>query len=458
MVPDLTSERSILSICLRNPEKIFEVEEVLEKNDLQKDTNRKLYHAILELAKESKSVKLDTTVIEAKLTELGYQENIEGVVDLADACFHFDVEESNLFQFVKNVKSVSVRKALIASIEKTQKTLQSGDLDLFESIELVESNILGSINLIDRKETGGVQMGEGIEWMQDATEETMGFSTGYSKLDKLIGRARRNSLNFIGARPKTGKSFLAMNLAKNFAIDQGIPTLITDTELDKKETQKRLCAIISGVPLEYIDNGYWRSDKGMINAVECAWEVVRKAPIYHAEVIGKSTYEIINIMRSWMIKHVGLDEEGKAKDCMFIHDYLKMQSATDLKGGLAEWQALGLQMSELKNFVGKYNASMFCFGQLNREHDVAGADRITWTATSVSLLENKTAEELQEHGPARGNKKLTTIMSRYSAGHDYNDYLCFNLEGEVGRFVEDKNKSEISIGVLESKVMEKIGE
>ena len=59
---------------------------------------------------------------------------------------------------------------------------------------------------------------------------------------------------------------------------------------------------------------------------------------------------------------------------------------------------------------------------------IAASDRISWYASSCSILSAKLYEEIQEEGPNNGNVKLITILSRHAEGSQMNDWLNYRFD------------------------------
>jgi hypothetical protein len=87
---------------------------------------------------------------------------------------------------------------------------------------------------------------------------------------------------------------------------------------------------------------------------------------------------------------------------------------------------------------------MLLLAQLNRENQIAAADRILWYVSNFSVLSRKEREEVEEDGPIAGNMKLRTMLTRYGPGMDSEDYLNLKVEHDRMYLEEGKLKSELS--------------
>ncbi len=82
--------------------------------------------------------------------------------------------------------------------------------------------------------------------------------------------------------------------------------------------------------------------------------------------------------------------------------------------------------------------------QLNRENQIAAADRILWYVSNFSILGHKDQEEVEEDGPIAGNMKLRTMLTRYGPGMGFEDYLNLRVQHDRMHLEEGRLKSELS--------------
>jgi hypothetical protein len=159
-------------------------------------------------------------------------------------------------------------------------------------------------------------------------------------------------------------------------------------------------------------------------------------------------------MRRWLAKEVGLNHQGKAKDCVIIYDYLKIMDAAELKGDMKEYQALGFLMTSLHNFAIRYEVPILAFIQLNRDgitrestDTASGSDRIVWLCSNFTIYKKKSDEEIAKDGPENGNRKLVPLIARHGEGLEDKDYINVNMIGKYGKLVEGKTAFELDDGV-----------
>ena len=166
---------------------------------------------------------------------------------------------------------------------------------------------------------------------------------------------------------QTGKTLFAENAGIHIAKELKIPVLNLDTEMMRQDHQDRGIAMLTEVPINEIETGQFANSAYKDKKLRDMAEAVKDIPYYHKTIGGKPLEDQLSIMRRWLAKEVGLNHQGKAKDCVIVYDYLKIMDAAEIKGDMKEYQALGFLMTSLHNFAIRYEVPILAFIQLNRD-------------------------------------------------------------------------------------------
>jgi len=249
-----------------------------------------------------------------------------------------------------------------------------------------------------------------------------------------------------------GKTSIAINMAINIA-KQKIPVLFLDTEMKGEDHKNKGLSIFSfdskyQIPIHRIETGQFEAKKAKTLIDE-----YQELPYYFNSIGGMPFEEQLSIMRRWIAKEVGINDNGKAKDCVIVYDYLKLMDDADIKGDMKEFQVLGFRMTALHNFSLKYDIPILCFIQLNRDgitkestDTASGSDRIIWLCSNFSILKVKSDEEIAKDGSEYGNRKLVPVIARHGEGLELGDYINVDLQGRYGKMIEKETSYEIESG------------
>ena len=194
-----------------------------------------------------------------------------------------------------------------------------------------------------------------VKRLQEATpDQLIGISTGFEKLDDILGGFVEGTLVTIGGRTSMGKTTFAFNLLKNLSVDKKIPSLYISLESTEQMCINTLIACTLGIKYRALLSGQlvveeWEKlDKGLLTITD--------APIC---LDTKSTYTIDDICKT-----VAESVQEHHVKVVFI-DYLQL---IFVKAGFTENRYLELNYitRRLKALAKEFNITIVLLSQLNR--------------------------------------------------------------------------------------------
>lgn len=194
-----------------------------------------------------------------------------------------------------------------------------------------------------------------VKRIQEATpDHLIGLSTGFERLDEVLGGLVEGTLVTIGGRTGMGKTAFAFNLLRNLAIEKNIPSLYISLESTEQLCTNILIACTLNIKYRGLLSGQlvveeWEKlDKGVSGIVN--------SPIY---LDTKSTYTIDDICKT--VEEAVQEHQVKV---VFI-DYLQLIFA---KTGFTENRYLELNYitRKLKALAKEFNITIVVLSQLNR--------------------------------------------------------------------------------------------
>ncbi len=451
---NLSAERNILSIVLKHPDKYFLISDIMCQADFTATGNGLIWGVIAGLIKEGSAKTLDSSLIVAEAEKQGIDRFNELTLngDMVTALSRMNSNPENLDKYVVEVKSASIKRALIQTFDEQKDWVAEFTGTPIELRNHVEDKILGCLKGIDLGSDELVNLSDDFEDIINSYADTPGnisLDIGLPRWQKDCGGIRNGTITGVFARSKAGKSQLSMWAAYQTAILQNKPVLYLDTELQAREQQMRLCGIMTQIPYEEIESGSWRSDKEKIAKIKAAFALIKSKPLYYKSIAGLSINHIIPIIRKFATKYVPRDEGNNSPRALIIYDYIKLMTSQDLKN-IQEYQQLGFIVSAIHDMAVKLNLPVIALGQLNRdgfkidsELAASGADRIVHLVDSFTILRAKKAEEVELNGKGRGNAILKVCVCRYGTGHDEREWINLHFNKAAGQFKEDLRNSEL---------------
>lgn len=469
---DRAAERAVLcGLFQYGEDALLDVADFLDAGSFTDPLNQATFKCITHLYEKKDITQFDQTSLIACATELGYETFFEKAADVNHlrSLMTGRVLLENVRTWGAQVRKLQVGRLLRDQLREAAMSLE--DIKGTESIEailgLAETVVFDFSSLLHNDETSTpILIGEGLMEYLDALEanpvDIVGISSGMKYYDQAIGGGfRRKTVSMIGARPKTGKSMLAANIGLHIAGQVNIPVLYLDTEMVKEDHWSRMLPNLclkagTQVTINELETGQYsiiahkQAKVREAAAILTGNDDTPPMPFHYLNVSGKPFEEIVSIMRRWVTKEVGFDEEGNRNDCIIIYDYMKMMTGDGLNDSMKEYQVLGFMMSALHNFAVRHDVPVLSFIQLNRDgidrestDIIAGSDRILWLVTNFTVYKLKSAEEIADGDPRDGNCKLVPISARHGEGLTPGDYINIRFEGRFGSITEGETKSGI---------------
>lgn len=458
---DPSAERAVLSGILQYGEEVFlDIGDIVQEQSFTIDSNQVLFKCCKHILEKGQSVNtIDIASIYSSAQELGMSHILSQKEEAQHlkAIKDFPVNKENIRKFAAKIRKLEIARLLHKELGNTQEKLLdiSGSESISSIIGIAEDSIFNfSSSLNNDNDNSPTFMSAGLdeymEYLQNNKIDQVGISTGFPVYDQSIGGGlRKGTINVIGARPKVGKTLLSDNIGFHIA-KQNIPVLNMDTEMNKEDHIHRILAMSTEIEINKIETGKFTESPINAKKIEQAVKDLKAAPLYHKSIAGKPFDEQLAIMRRWLVKDVGLNDDGTAKDCVIIYDYLKLMDSVGMSQDLKEYQVLGFMMTALHNFAVKYKVPILSFIQLNRDgiskestDSASGSDRIIWLCSNFSIFKRKSDEEIAEDGGKSGNRKLVPVISRHGGGLDDNDYINCHMKGWCAKITEGQTKLEI---------------
>lgn len=335
-----------------------------------------------------------------------------------------NIPEDNLDIFIQKIKQSYTRRSLINISENVKDFVISEKAEVLnpsEMITYVEQKINDlSIDTSSAKEV--YKMGDNTEEVLNQRAENPsqvpGLEVGWYEYDKTTNGAQPGDLIVVCAPSKVGKSVLLTNWASKIGIDDTIPILYFDTEMNEREQEDRILSKLTGIPHSEIVSGLYVLDtafgtaKDKLAKLKVAREKLELGNYYHVYMPQFSLEEINALARKFVIQ-LGV----KA----IFFDYIKIPSNQANFNSMKEYQALGFFTSGLKDLAGMLKIPIFTACQTNRDDldnqspdasNIGGSYRILQLATKLMFLINKSEEKIAKDGFQNGNQQLIIKYQR----------------------------------------------
>ena len=401
-----TDERALLSYCLKNIDKYYDLVHKLSHSDFLYSDHDVIFTLLGCLAQQGvKSFDLPMLVNTAQ--ESGVLKSIGGI-DYLKSIIEMGVSNDNFDIYFQTVLEASTKFKLYTALQDNIKLIDENAKDGKTSADLigaVETNVL-DLSTESKAIKEPMDLAEGLSEMIEERKvnkvKQMGISTGFPILDFQIVGLVPGTLNVISARLKVGKSAILSNIAANVAYIQGIPVLYIDTEMPFGQWRDRIIASMAGVRERDIKHGGYSAEIYDKIVNKCV-KIVNNGKLFHEFMPGYNVEKIVALYKKYKLKHdIGL----------MIFDYIKEPDSSSVDRQRKEYQILGDVTTKLKDLAGELDIPALAAVQINRANEIADSDRIARYADVICQWMVKTEEEIEDGGDPGGTHKLVVRETR----------------------------------------------
>lgn len=158
-----------------------------------------------------------------------------------------------------------------------------------------------------------------LEIVERDQDPFYGIPSGFMSLDRVTHGWQPRELTMIAARPAVGKTAFALSIARNAAVDFGVPTAYFSLEMSTVMLTRRLIVSESGIQFEKI-RGVEKLESVDWFQMESALSKLSKAPLYIDDSCALTTDEFMKKVKD-LIKQYGVQ--------LIIVDYIHLMSNMD---------------------------------------------------------------------------------------------------------------------------------
>ena len=439
---NIEAEESIISAILIDNDALLDVIEALGQEDFYRTAHQKIYAAITDLFDKAEPV--DLVTLANKLKEKGELEAVGGASYLARL-----VDTVPLAVNARHyAKIVHDKASLRRMIEKANAIIkrcfeERGEaedvIDFAESavFEISEQKARQSFYPLSKIILGNI---ETLEEKQGNHSLVTGVTTGFSQLDTMTSGLQNADLIILAARPSMGKTALALNIARNAAVDAGVPVAVFSLEMSKEQLSLRMLCSEARIDSSRLRGGFFSMEDW--HRLTDAAGTLSECPIYIDDSPSLSAMEIrAKARRLKMDKNIGL----------IIIDYLQLMQ------GRSSAERRDLEISEisrgLKALAKELDLPVMALSQLNRMleqrtdkrprlSDLRESGALEQDADVVAFIYRDEVYNKEEDNPNRGTAEI--LLSKQRNGPTGDIYLSFLKS--FTRFENQASEAEMTRG------------
>jgi replicative DNA helicase len=356
---DNDAEEAVIGSLLIDGTSIFEITDFLQPSDFYFEQNRLLYEAAMALYQRDEAV--NQVTLAQELARLGKLETAGGAARLS---YLISVCPTSLdiVHYARIVYRLSIMRQLITAGDRISAIGYEAGPDVEEGLAKAEGILFrlrrggGSNDLTHIREVLDKYFEVTPLPSEERPERLPFVPSGFAGLDELLNGLQRSDLIIVAGRPSMGKTSLALNIARNAAVEHRACVALFSLEMSRDSLVTRLVSSESGINARRIRFGEHKTEDEEKKVME-ATGVLSEAPIY----IDDTPMIRMAEMRS---KALRLNYERGID--LVILDYLQLMQGESSGRGENRVQEISFISRSLKALAREINAPVLAVSQLSR--------------------------------------------------------------------------------------------
>lgn len=354
---NLEAETSLLGAILIDQEAIIRVADIVHADDFYVQAHQLIYTGMVDLYEARSPIDLLTLASKLEdndaLAKVGGSAYLTGLVDSVPTA-------SNAAHYAGIVSHKATLRRLIQASnkiadlghnesEELDGILDKAEQTLFEvSQKHLKQNFIAISSVL-------AESFDRLDELHRDKKKFRGLPTGFRELDGKLAGLQKSDLIILAARPAMGKTTLALNIAQNVAIQQGVPVGVFSLEMSKEQLIDRLLSGESGIDSWKLRTGNLEDED--FPKINHAMAVLSDAPIYIDDSSMTNVMEMRTKARRLQSEHdLGL----------IVIDYLQLMSGRGGKSSENRTQEVSEISRSLKGLARELNVPVIALSQLSR--------------------------------------------------------------------------------------------
>ncbi len=356
---NIEAEQSVLGAILIDKEAINVASEILVAADFYDSKYKQIFEAMVALYEQRNPIDLITLTAQLKKSPKGQSSQKNAIESsILTELVNNVPTAANVEQYARIIKDASIKRSLI-KISGDITTLSLDDnTEVREVLDVAESSVFA----ISQGNTirGFIPIKQSLAASFDRIDELhksgaglRGVATGFADLDSMLSGMQASNLLILAARPGTGKTAMAMNIAQYVGVATKKPIGIFSLEMSQEELVDRLLVGQADVDAWRLKTGKLSEDD--FTKLSEAMGQLADAPIFIDDTPGITLSEMRTKARRLQLEHhIGL----------LVVDYLQLVNPG--KKLESRVQEVSVVSQALKNLARELKIPVLALSQLSR--------------------------------------------------------------------------------------------
>ena len=359
------TEQALLGSIMIRPDCLHDLVDILHPEAFYLPKHSTIYSAIMHLFAKSEAI--DALTLSNLLTERKQLEKCGGIPYLGDLSSAVP-SSANAVYYAEIIQKKHIARSLIQAANDIATNSYEELLEVADLIDHAEKKLFDVSGLMQTSDITSLpdeltNAFERLEKLSNSNQTLRGVTTGFKSLDNKLSGLQRSDLIILAARPSVGKTALALDIARQSALQSDSSVLIFSLEMSSGQLVDRMLAAESRVDSWKLRTGKVKSDADY-SKLRDALDRLSNAKIHIDDKAGNTVLNMRSVARRVKREH-GLD--------LIIVDYLQLMSPSGrFKNSDNMVQHITEVSRSLKILAREMNAPVLALSQLSRAVEQRG--------------------------------------------------------------------------------------
>ncbi len=360
----LEAEAALLGAVMLRPDMMHDVVDIISMDSFYAEKHRLIFDTMLELFRKGSPI--DLLSVSSRLKEKNQLDQIGGASTLTSLVDGVPAS-SNATYYAQIVQKKYMMRRLIEAAEHISTLGYDDTGDIEEVLDRAEKKMFDVTNFSGSHKFSAikdelVEAWERLDNLHNSKEGLRGVSTGFSELDNKLAGFQKSDLIILAARPSMGKTSLALDIARQTAINHNTAVGIFSLEMSAQQLVDRMLAAESNVDAWKLRTGKLSREEDFAS-IRQSLDRLSNAPIYIDDQPGNNILKMRSIARRLKA------EKGLG---LIMVDYLQLMVPTQSRNSDNVVQQVTEISRSLKNLARELDVPVLALSQLSRAVEQRG--------------------------------------------------------------------------------------
>lgn len=361
---NIEAEMALLGSIMLRPDSIYEIVDLVTPKVFYAERHALIYDTMLDLF--SKRTAIDLLSLSSRLKEKGQLDSVGGASYLTELV-NTVPSSANIKHYADIVSKKFMMRRLIGASEYISHLGYDEATEIEETLDKAEKHIYevtqgGSTHKFVAMKDELVEAWERLDKLHNSKGELRGIPTGFPEIDHKLAGLQKADLIILAARPSMGKTALALDIARQAAVNHNVPVGIFSLEMSSQQLVDRMLASQANVDAWKLRTGKLTSETDF-TAIRQSLDKLSQAPIYIDDQPGNSILKMRSVARRLK------SEKGLG---LIIVDYLQLMVPASSKSNDNLVQQVTEISRSLKNMARELDVPVLALSQLSRAVESRG--------------------------------------------------------------------------------------